>query len=279
MNFSVKDGKEMVRFLGVIIGSIIIAVAFNLFLIPHKILSSGIGGIAIILGIVTPVNTGIINFVLNLPILILGYIGLGKKVIFNTVVSVVVLSVALYYVPVKVVAIDPLLSSIFGGVIAGAGIGLVFNCNGSTGGFDIIGMLLSRKRDIKLGGFLIILNAVVVIIAGFFFTWDVALTSLLSIYVTGKVIDAVHTKHRKVTLMIVTNEAEKMKKQLLSTVVRGITLLDGEGAYSSEKKRVLMTVVSREELASMKLTISEIDPNAFVNITETVEVLGLFRRS
>ena len=132
-----------------------------------------------------------------------------EKSNFNTVVSVVVLSVALYYVPVKVVATDPLLSSIFGGVIAGAGIGLVFNCNGSTGGFDIIGMLLSRKRDIKLGGFLIILNAVVVIIAGFFFTWDVALTSLLSIYVTGKVIDAVHTKHRKVTLMIVTNEAEK----------------------------------------------------------------------
>ncbi|HGH7181127.1 YitT family protein [Bacillus luti] len=278
MNFLVKDGKEMVRFLGVIIGSIIIAIAFNLFLIPHKILSSGIGGIAIILGIVTPVNTGIINFVLNLPILILGYIGLGKKVIFNTVISVIVLSVALYYVPVKVVATDPLLSSIFGGVIAGAGIGLVFNCNGSTGGFDIIGMLLSRKRDIKLGGFLIALNAVVVVIAGFFFTWDVALTSLLSIYVTGKVIDAVHTKHSKVTLMIVTNEAEKMKQHLLSTVVRGITLLDGEGAYSSEKKRVLMTVVSREELASMKLTISEIDPNAFVNITETVEVLGLFRR-
>lgn len=278
MNFLVKDGKKMIRFLGVIIGSFIIAIAFNLFLIPHKILSSGIGGIAIILGIVTPVNTGIINFALNLPILILGYIGLGKKVIFNTVISVIVLSVALYYVPVKIVATDPLLSSIFGGVIAGAGIGLVFNCNGSTGGFDIIGMLLSRKRDIKLGGFLIVLNAVVVVIAGFFFTWDVALTSLLSIYVTGKVIDAVHTKQRKVTLMIVTNEAEKMKKQLLSTVVRGITLLDGEGAYSSEKKRVLMTVVSREELASMKLTISEIDPHAFVNITETVEVLGLFRR-
>jgi len=278
MNFLVKDGKEMVRFLGVIFGSIIIAIAFNLFLIPHKILSSGIGGIAIILGIVTPVNTGIINFVLNLPILILGYIGLGKKVIFNTVVSVIVLSVALYYVPVKIVATDPLLSSVFGGVIAGAGIGLVFNCQGSTGGFDIIGMLLSRKRDIKLGGFLIALNTVVVVIAGFFFTWDVALTSLLSIYVTGKVIDAVHTKHRKVTLMIVTNQAEEMKKKLLSTVVRGITLLDGEGAYSNEKKRVLMTVVSREELASMKLTISEIDPHAFVNITETVEVLGLFRK-
>ncbi|MDM5189290.1 YitT family protein [Bacillus sp. DX4.1] len=268
----------MVRFFGIIIGSIIIAISFNLFLIPHKILSSGIGGIAIILGIATPINTGIINFALNLPILILGYIGLGKKVIFNTIVSVIVLSVALYWIPVKVVATDPLLSSLFGGVIAGAGIGLVFNCGGSTGGFDIIGMLLSRKKDIKLGGFLIILNTVVVVIAGFFFNWDVALTSLLSIYVTGKVIDAIHTKHRKVTLMIVTNHAEEMKKQLLSTVVRGITLLDGEGAYSSEKKRVLMTVVSREELAGMKLTISEIDPQAFVNITETVEVLGLFRK-
>ena len=132
-----------------------------------------------------------------------------EKSNFNTVVSVVVLSVALYYVPVKVVANASIVIFYLRGVIAGAGIGLVFNCNGSTGGFDIIGMLLSRKRDIKLGGFLIILNAVVVIIAGFFFTWDVALTSLLSIYVTGKVIDAVHTKHRKVTLMIVTNEAEK----------------------------------------------------------------------
>lgn len=139
-------------------------------------------------------------------------------------------------------------------------------------------MLLSRKKDIKLGGLLIILNTVVVVIAGFFFDWDVALTSLLSIYVTGKVIDAIHTKHRKVTLMIVTNQAEEMKKKLLSTVVRGITLLDGEGAYSSEKKRVLMTVVSREELAGMKLAISEIDPQAFVNITETVEVLGYLER-
>ena len=273
-----KDGKKLIKFFGIIIGSIIVAIAFNLFLIPHNILSSGIGGIAIILGILTPVNTGIINFVLNLPILIVGYIGLGKKMIFNTIVSVVVLSAALYWIPVQAVVTDPLLSSLFGGVLAGAGVGLVFNCNGSTGGFDIIGMLLSRKKDIKLGGFLIFLNSVVLIISGFFFNWDVALTSLLSIYVTGKVIDAIHTKHRKVTLMIITNHAEEMKKKLLTTFVRGITLLDGEGAYSNEKKRVLMTVVSHGELPDLKLAISEIDPQAFVNITETVEVLGLFRK-
>ncbi|MCP1124486.1 MULTISPECIES: YitT family protein [Bacillus] len=268
----------MYRLLGVILGSLVVALSFNLFLIPHKILSSGISGIAIIIGILTPFNTGIVNFLLNLPILILGYIGLGKRFIGYTIVSVITLSAALYVIPVHAVASDPLLSSLFGGVIAGAGIGLVFNCAGSTGGFDIIGMLLSRKKDIQLGGILIVLNTIVIIISGFFFDWDTALNSLLSIFVTGKVLDAVHTKHRKITLMIVTSHAEKMKEKLLSSLVRGITLLDGEGAYSNEKKHVLMTVISREELAGMKSIISEVDPQAFVNITETVEVLGLFRR-
>lgn len=273
-----KDGKDMYRLLGVILGSLVVALSFNLFLIPHKILSSGISGIAIIIGILTPFNTGIVNFLLNLPILILGYIGLGKRLIGYTIVSVITLSAALYVIPVHAVASDALLSSLFGGVIAGAGIGLVFNSYGSTGGFDVIGMLLSRKKDIQLGGILIALNTVVIIVSGFFFDWDTALNSLLSIFVTGKVIDAIHTKHRKITLMIVTSHAEKMKEKLLSSLVRGITLLDGEGAYSNEKKHVLMTVISREELAGMKSIISEVDPQAFVNITETVEVLGLFRR-
>ncbi|CAM4245782.1 hypothetical protein BAMA_03485 [Bacillus manliponensis] len=268
----------MYRLLGVILGSIVIAISFNLFLIPHNILSSGIGGIAIIIGILTPFNTGIVNLLLNLPILILGYIGLGKRFIFYTIVSVITLSAALDLIPQYPIVSDALLSSIFGGVIAGAAVGLVFNCSGSTGGFDVLGMLLSRKKDISIGGFLIALNAVVIIISGFFFNWDVALISLLSIYVTGKAIDAVHTKKRKITLMIVTNQAEVMKQKLLSSLVRGITMLDGEGAYSNEKKRILMTVISREELANMKSIISEVDPHAFVNITETVEVLGLFRR-
>jgi uncharacterized membrane-anchored protein YitT (DUF2179 family) len=184
----------------------------------------------------------------------------------------------MYIIPVQAIATDSLLSSVFGGVIIGAGVGLVLNCCGSTGGFDVLGMLLSKKRDIQLGGFLILLNAIVIIISGFFFDWDAALSSLLSIFVTGKVIDAIHTKHRKLTLMIVTTKADELKKNLLSSIVRGITLLEGEGAYSNEKKRVLMTVISRDELLGIKSLISETDPHAFVNITETVEVLGLFRR-
>lgn len=268
----------MRNLLGVILGSVLISFSFNAFLIPHHILSSGISGIAIIIGIFTPFNTGLVNLLLNIPILIAGYIGLGKRFIFHTMLSVLVISAGLYLIPVKAIATEALLSSLFGGVIAGAGIGLVLNCAGSTGGFDIIGMLLSRKKEMQLGGFLIMLNGAVILISGFFFNWDAALNSLLSIFVTGKVIDAIHTKHKKLTLMIVTNKAEEMKQSLLSSIVRGITLLEGEGAYSSEKKRVLMTVIAKEELVNIKTLIAEADPHAFVNITETVEVLGLFRR-
>ncbi|ETE96120.1 hypothetical protein C623_0220735 [Bacillus thuringiensis serovar aizawai str. Hu4-2] len=225
----------MKRLLGVIFGSFIAALSFNLFLIPHKVLSSGISGIAIIIGILTPFNTGLVNFLLNLPILILGYIRLGKKFIGYTILSVITFSTALYAIPIHVVTNDVLLSSLFGGVIAGIGIGLVFNCNGSTGGFDIIGILLSRKKDIQLGKFLIVLNTIVVIISGFFFNWDIALYSLVSIFITGKVIDMIHTKHQKITLMIVTTHVEKMKENFLSNFAHGITLLSGKEAYSNEK--------------------------------------------
>ncbi|AND10999.1 YitT family protein [Bacillus thuringiensis] len=268
----------MYRLLGVIFGSVITALSFNLFLVPHEILSSGISGVAIIIGILTPFNIGMVNFLLNLPILIVGYVSLGKRFISYTIVSVITFSAALYAIPIHAVTSDVLLSSLFGGVVAGIGIGIVFNCNGSTGGFDIIGMLLSRKKDIQLGKFLIVLNTIIVVISGLFFNWDIALNSLLSIYVTGKVIDAIHTKHRKITLMIVTGHVEKMKETLLSNFVRGITLLNGEGAYSNEKKHVLMTVISREELSGIKAIISKVDPQAFVNITESAEVLGLFRK-
>ncbi|GAA3323958.1 hypothetical protein GCM10020331_049910 [Ectobacillus funiculus] len=101
----------------------------------------------------TPLNTGLINLLLNIPILIAGYIGLGKRFICYTVLSVLVISAGLYFIPVQAIATESLLSSLFGGVLTGAGVGLVLNCAGSTGGFDIVGMLFSRKKEIQLGGF------------------------------------------------------------------------------------------------------------------------------
>jgi uncharacterized membrane-anchored protein YitT (DUF2179 family) len=268
----------MYRILTVIMGSIIVGAAYNLFLIPHHVLSSGLSGIAIMLGILTPLNTGVLNFLLNLPLLIIGILKLGKRFIGLTVISVIVLSVSLYVIPVSAVSTEPILSSLFGGVITGIGIGFIFRASGSSGGFDIIAMLLTKKKDFPLGALISAMNAVVVILSGFVFNWDAALNTLVAIYATGKVIDTIHTNHIKLTVMIVTKKGDEMKSKLLANLYRGITLIDGQGAYSGENRKILLTVITRYQLTDVKTLINEIDADAFVNITETTEVMGSFHR-
>ncbi|MBM7693214.1 uncharacterized membrane-anchored protein YitT (DUF2179 family) [Peribacillus deserti] len=268
----------MSRIFLIILGSVIIGFAYNLFLIPHEILSSGLAGVAIMLGIITPFGTGIINFLLNLPLLILGVMKLGKKFISYTIISVIVLTVSLYIIPVKPISSEPILSSVFGGALTGLGIGIIFRASGSSGGFDIIAMLLTRKKDFPLGALISAMNGVVVIASGFVFNWDAALNTLVGIFVTGKVIDAIHTNHIKLTVTIVTSQGIEMKDKLLKNLYRGVTLMDGQGAYSGEGKKVLMTVITRYQLTDVKQIISETDPQAFVNVTETKEVMGSFHR-
>ena len=268
----------VLRMLLIVLSSILVAFAWNVFLLPHKILSSGVSGIAMIISLLTPINTGVINFALNLPLMLLGFMKLGKKFMINTLVSVAVTSVALWYIPVEPISSDPILSSLFGGVLAGIGTGLIFRSSGSTGGLDIIVFLLTRKKEISLGTLTFTLNAIIVFISGFLFDWDTALYTMLSIFATGKVIDMVHTKHLKVTLMIITNKGEEIRENLISRLVRGITIVDGEGAYTREKRKVLFMIISRYQLAEVKRLILESDPKAFVNVMETVEVMGYFHR-
>lgn len=266
------------RILGLFVGSLIIVIAFNLFLIPHKVMSSGMSGVSMILAMVTPINTGLANFLLNFPLLVIGFWKLGKKFIGNTILSVLVISIGLYLVPVQGIVHDKILSSIFGGALTGLGVGIVFRGSGSTGGFDIIGMIVSRKSDFPLGALLSGMNAVVIVVSGFLFDWDSALYTLVSIFVTGKVVDAVYTHHVKLTLMIITEKGEEMRQHFLTNVYRGLTVMNGVGGYSNEQRSILIAVISRYELAEVKRLIAEVDPSAFVNITETIEVMGLFHR-
>lgn len=263
---------------GIIVGSTIVSFAFNFFLIPHEIMSSGISGLAIILSMLTSINTGVFNFLLNFPLLVIGYLKLGRRFILYTILSVVTISLTLYIIPVVPIAQNSILSSIFGGAIAGLGIGIIFRSSGSSGGFDIIGMILTRRKDFPMGTLLFAMNSIVILLSGFLFSWDAALNTLVSIYVLGKVIDKVHTHHVKLTLMIITRKGEEVKQHLLKNVYRGVTVIDSVGGYSNEKSNVILTVISRYELTEVKNLIEEIDPEAFVNITETLEVMGLFHR-
>jgi uncharacterized membrane-anchored protein YitT (DUF2179 family) len=266
------------KIITIIFSSILIAVAYNFFLLPHKILSSGIAGVSMLVSLITPFNTGLVNFALNLPLLILGYLKLGKRFMLDSILSVAVLSIALLYIPIKQVTMDPLISSVFGGVLTGIGVGCVFRAGASTGGFDIVGLLLTRKKEFPLGSIIFAMNAVVIFASGFRFTWDATLYTMVSIFATGKMIDTVHTSHIKLTLMIITSRGEEIKNRILPNLIRGITIVDGEGAFTGEKRKVLLMVISRYELSDVKKMIYEVDPEAFVNITQTVEVMGYFRR-
>jgi uncharacterized membrane-anchored protein YitT (DUF2179 family) len=266
------------RLLIILAASIVLGFAFNMFLLPHEVITGGVTGIAMVLGLLTPFNTGMWIILLNIPILILGWLKLGKVFIANSIFSVFVTAISMQYIPVLKIAEDALLSSVFGGVIAGIAIGLIIRFYGSTGGFDVVGLLLTRKRDLPLGALIFALNSVVVFISGYVFDWELAMYTMASIYITGIVIDRIHTRHIKLTLMVVTSRGEELKSELLAKLIRGITVIEGHGAYSKESREILYTVISRYELAIVRPLIREIDPKAFVSVSETMEVMGNFRR-
>lgn len=263
----------------VIAGSLIVAFAFNFFLVPFGILSSGISGIAILIGLLTPFSIGILNFILNLPLIILGYYKLGKEITINTLISIISLSVFLYVLPAHPITDNILLSTIFGGIISGIGVGIILKFAGTSGGLDIIAVIVSRNSNISVGMLLTAMNGIIVLISGAIFDWEIALYTLLSIYLSGRMINQVYTDQIKVTLQIITSEGEAIRKEILDCVYRGMTVSEGYGGYSNEKKDIITMVVTRYETVQIKNIVRKHDQQAFVNIFETVEVDGNFARN
>jgi uncharacterized membrane-anchored protein YitT (DUF2179 family) len=270
--------KHLTPYFFTILSSVCIAAGFNLFLIPHQLLSGGVSGAAMLVGYYTGWNIGILYFLINLPILVWGWFIIGRRYILLSLLSVAATTWLMQWLPVEDITLDPILGSVFGGVIIGIGTGYTLKFGGSTGGFDILGSIVTKYRDFPLGMVIFMLNALVVFALGMLNNWNLALYSMLSIYIAGKIVDTIHIRHIKVTAFIVTNETEAMLDRLL-TRPRGVTLMKTQGAFSHIEKDMLMTVTTRYELAELKKIIKEVDPKAFVNIVETVEVLGEFRRT
>jgi uncharacterized membrane-anchored protein YitT (DUF2179 family) len=272
--------KRYFEILVVIVGAAFIAVSFNLFLIPHQLLSGGLSGVAMIVGYFTNWNIGLIYFISNLPVLIWGMVAVGRKFIILSVISVVFTVWFMQIIPVDPISFkfDQTISAVFGGVLLGIGSGITLRIGGSSGGFDIIGSILTRKHDFPLGSFLLAINSIVVIALGYFKAdWNLALYSMLSMFIVSRVMDTIHIRHMKVTAFIITEQKDLITKRLLS-LPRGVTLIKTAGAYSNQEKDMLMTVITRYELAEFKSIIKECDPKAFVNIVETTTVLGEFRK-
>ncbi|MBW7476129.1 YitT family protein [Paenibacillus oenotherae] len=261
-----------------LISAVLIAFGFNQLIIPHGMISGGISGVTMIIGYATGFHISWLYLLLNIPVLVWGWRSLGIHFVGWSIMSVVATTVAMALIPVSALVSDLALGAIFGGVVVGAGSGLALRQGASTGGVDIIASILTRKRDLSVGMLIFVLNGSIIALLGFMTgDWDIALYSLLSIFTASKVIDLLHIRHVKITAFIVTTRSQALRTALLP-LQRGITVIRTRGAYSEVENDMLMTVTTRYELAELRRIVSRTDPTAFVNIVETVGIMGDFRR-
>lgn len=276
---------EVKRMIIVILGSLLIAISLNFFLIDANVYASGFTGAAQLISSIfsdffsREISTGILLFVLNIPVLILGWLKVGRGFTIYSIVSVVFSTVFLELLPIISVTDDIILNAVVGGVIGGAGVGIVLKLGASTGGMDIVAMILSRMRDKPIGTYFLILNGIIIAMAGLLYEPENALYTMLTLYITTVVIDALHTRHEKVTALIVTHKAEALQHAIHEKMIRGITIIPAKGAYSGADVNMLYLVITRYELYDLETIIKEIDPNAFTNIIQTAGIFGFFRRN
>jgi Uncharacterized conserved protein len=259
------------------------ALGIQLLLQPAKLYTSGVTGasqlIVNLLNEFMNVNTPVYLWyaLLNLPLIILAWFQLGKKFTILSIISVVSASLLILLVPLYPLTKDPLLSAVFGGILSGAGIGLCFRYGFSTGGTDIIALIVQRKTGRTVGQVSFAVNAVIIIIAGFSFGWDLALYTIISIYITNMVIDKMYIQQQKITAIVYTHKVDEVSQELLKTLNRGLTLdYHLRGAYSGEEIGSITMVLTKYQLFFAKKVIMSIDPNAFINIQPTMSISGKF---
>lgn len=275
---------EARRIVGVMFGALLNAISLNFFLIGANVYASGFTGFAQLTSsffqdyVGIGISTGILLALFNVPVAILGWFKVGKGFTVYSIVSVMFTTLFLELLPIIALSEDIILNAVFGGVIGGIGVGLTLKIGASTGGMDIVAMILSRMNDKPIGTYFMILNSIIIAFAGILYEPENALYTLLTLYVTTRVIDAIHTRHEKVTVMIITHKADELQKAIHQTMVRGITILPARGAYTRSDKHMLYLVITRYELYDLERIVNEIDPNAFTNIVQTTGVFGSFRR-
>ncbi|RSL31195.1 YitT family protein [Salibacterium salarium] len=271
--------KEIQKVLIIVVSTIVMAVGLNMFLIPANVFANGATGIAQILAALLPLSTGMFLFLINIPIAVLGWYKVGKIFTFYSFIHVALTTFFLEIIPIEALSDNILLNGVFGGVITAVGAALPLKWGASAGGLDVVALVLARISDGPVGNYFFILNGIIVIAAGLLFDWEIALYTLLTLYVSSRVIDTIHTRHVKVTAFIVTKQPEALREAIHKHITRGITRIPAKGGYDYTEKEVLMIVITRYELFALKEVIEEVDEQAFTNIVNTAGIYGMFRKS
>lgn len=263
------------RILLMILGSALASVGLEIFLIPNNIIDGGVTGISIMSSYFTNIPLGVFVFILNLPFLIVGYKQIGKTFAFSTLFSVICLSIGVSILhPIPGITKDMLLATIFGGIILGAGVGLIIKNGGSLDGTEIIAIILDRKTAFSIGEIVMFFNLFILGGSGLVFGWDRAMYSLIAYFIAFKTIDiTVEGLNESKSVIIVSEKNKEISDALISRLGRGITLLQGKGGYKGDLTNVIYVVVSRLEITKLKSIVHGFDEDALITIA-SVEASG-----
>lgn len=273
---SLLKNERFMAYLQIFIGCLMGAMAYPLFFTPNYISPGGLTGVVMVLNYLIHVPVGTTSLLLNIPLFLVGYKSMGRLFVFRSLIAMLLFSLLIDFLPLPVATTQPLLGAIFGGVLLGAGIGLILRGGATTGGTDMAArMVHNRFQHISVGSFLFGLDCISVLMASLFIEVEYALYALICIYISSRVIDMVMLgASREKACYVISNQHEAIKRQLMDKLDRGVTVLHAEGGWSGQSRPVLLCVLTPQELTQLKVIVRSLDESAFVFISDAHEVLG-----
>ncbi|WP_407309343.1 YitT family protein [Desulfosporosinus sp. SB140] len=271
-----KRTKSISGIIAIAVGAIIAAYGVQAFIVPSGLSGGGVGGIALLLYYTLKLPIGLMTFLLNIPLFILGWREINKHFVFKTIWGLVIYSIFLdLFKGIQPVAInDIFLGALYGGVFSGISSSLVFRFGGSLGGTDIVSKVIQRRYGVPMGTSALAINSVIIMISWAMLGSKVALYTLVTLFVYGRVLDLIQSGVPSKSITIISDQSEALVDRIMEDLGRGATFLSGRGAYSNESKNVIICVVSLPELGRLKQAVREVDPQAFMIVTNAGEVLG-----
>jgi len=258
-------------------GIIVFVIGMNSILIPNKLLGAGVSGIAIIIHYLFPsADVGVTYFLLNIPLMVIGWFSISKRFMLYTIFGMVILSLAAAVIKTPPVPLkDPILVAVFSGIVCGVGAGIVLKSLGSAGGVDILAIYSNQKFGLRPGLSSFFVNSVVIMTGAYFFGLQIALYSLIYVFTSSKTLDAVLTGfNQRLSTIVISEKYKEIAEEIFKQVNRGATFLKAQGAYTGSPREVIFTITTLTELPKLKNVIFSIDPEAFVVVNSTLEVIG-----
>ena len=258
------------------VGSVLCAVAINGILIPHKFVSGGFAGLALVIYYLLPaLPVAFVYFFLNVPLFVLGWKYVGRRFFIYSIAGMIIFSCALKWVNASIPVQDQILSALLAGIISGTGAGIILRSVGSAGGLDILSVILLQGCSVRLGTTSLAFNSLVLASAAVLLSLEKALYALVYVYVNSYMLNLVVTglSQRK-AVFIISPRWQEISQEIFEKLNRGLTVIKGQGGYSGQEEQILYTVITFRELPRLKEIIRRLDPNAFVVVTETLEVMG-----